>query len=247
MHYDYGKRGKGIEAFDLGELKKMTYTVENHPFEIIVDPYNAWKFKQGFSIPITDIVEDFVIFSDLSQGLKASNEDLMACFGTEDPTTIVEIVLRRGRLSLTQDDKELYLKDIRDDIVSYLVENVVNPKTKLPYSAEIIEKAILHNNLSLNLTEPISEQAMKVKTALEKYLPMKLEQVTYEFMVPPSDAARMYRFLYGIGDVLDEDWTVDGSLFMMLRFPSAKIAEVLASIADYSKGRVRSTLVERSE
>lgn len=247
MSYEYGKRGRGIMRVDLGDLTRIRYRVNRRHFEILVHPQQAWSYRQGEKIPLEDIIEDFIIFDDFSQGQKTSVEDLITYFGTDDEKKIIDLILHRGELLITQEQRNLFLKEKREEIVRFLAENAVNSKTKVPYPPQRIEKAILESGYNINMQRSSRDQAIEIIKLLQKILPMSLEKTTIQFTISPADSARMNAFLHNQGEIIDENWNSDGSLVLLLRVPSARRARLLDDVRDYSKGRVRSTVIERSE
>lgn len=245
MSYEYGKRGRGIARVDLGDLTRVRYKTHKKQFEIVVNPKLAWLYKQGTISPLEDIIEDFIIFDDFFEGLKSSAEDLMAYFDTDDSKKIAEIILRRGELLITQEQRNEFLKNIRSEIVKFLLDNVVNPKTKLPYTQERIEEAILNSGYQINIHRSVEEQAIELIKVTSKSLPMVMENITIQFAIPSVDSPKLSSFLHNKGVIIDENWNNDGSLVLLLRLPSARSLKLIEDVDRLGKGRVRTTIIDR--
>lgn len=238
--------GDRSSRVDLGELTLMRYSSHGKRLEMIVEPEKAWLFKQGEEIPLDEIVEGFTIFENISKGLKADTDTLSKIFGTSDEEETVKLLLQRGTLLLTQGQRNLFLKEKREEIIEFLVTRGVNPKTKSPHPASRIEKAIDEAGVKIDRKEPASDQAMRIIKEIQGILPIKIETATIEFIIPASLSGRLYGMIKTYGDVAKEDWGKDGSLTILSKVPAGIVAKILEEVSDQSKGKVRSTVIDRS-
>jgi ribosome maturation protein SDO1 len=156
-------------------------------------------------------------------------------------------ILKKGELQLTQEQRKEFLREKIEEIVDYLVKNAVNPKTKAPHPASRIEKAIDDAGVRIDRNEDTVEQAKRVIKEIQVILPIKIESATIEFVVPPKDTGRLYGFIQGAGELVNENWGNDGTLTILVRVPAGVVASLLEEVSDISKGRVRATVVDRSE
>ncbi|MHA2250839.1 MAG: ribosome assembly factor SBDS [Candidatus Kariarchaeaceae archaeon] len=231
---------------DLGKFTLVKYSSHGKRYEIIVDPEAAWLFKQGEDVPIDDIVEGYSIFENISKGLKADIDGLDSIFGTTDEKKIIKLMLENGELQITHEQRKRFLKEKRDEIIEYLVKHAVNPRTKTPHPAARIEKAIDDVGVRIDRKEPTSDQALRVLKEIQQVLPMQIETATIEFVIPAKDTGKMYGYMQGSGDVLKEEWVKDGSLTMIIRVPAGIVAKILEEVSDRSKGRIRSSVIDRA-
>jgi len=241
------RSGDRSSAVDLGKFTLVRYNSHGFRFEMVVNPEEAWLFKQGDDIAIDDIVEGFIIYENFSRGLKANDEDLEKVFGTSEDREVVKRMLQKGELQITEDQRKEFLKEKREEILEYLVKHAVNPRTKSPHPKQRIENAIDKAGVRINRDESTEDQAHRIIDQLATTLPMQIESATIEFVVPPKDTGPLYGFIQGSGEVVNESWGTDGTLTMMLRVPAGMVAPLLEEISDKSKGRVRSTVVDRSD
>ena len=239
--------GDRTSAVDLGKYSLIRFKKGGSRFEIVVDPELAWLYRQGEEIAIEDIVEGFIIFDNFSKGLKANDVDLEENFQTTDERKIVEEIIKKGDLQLTQEQRKQFVAEKRQEIIDYLVKHAVNPKTKAPHPPDRLDKALDDAGVRIERKEPVSEQVERIMPQLERILPIKIESATIEFVVPPKDTGPLYGYIQSSGEVVNESWGSDGSLTMALRVPAGMVSTLLEEISDKSKGRVRSTVINRSE
>lgn len=241
------RSGDRSSAVDLGKFTLVRYNSHGKRFEMVVNPEKAWLFNQGEDIPIDDVVEgDYIIFENFSRGLKANDEEVEEIFDTSVDREIAELMLQRGELQLSQEQRKEFLREKRDEILDYLVTHAVNPRTKSPHPRQRIDIAMDNAGVRIDRKEETKDQAERIIKQLSATLPMKLESATIEFVVPPKDTGPLYGFIQGEGEVVNENWGTDGTLTIMLRVPAGKVASLLEEISDKSKGRVRATVVDRS-
>ena len=87
MSHDSGERRQYI---DLEKKALVRYSYRNQKFEIIVDPETALEYKKGEDIPVTDVVEGYIVFHNATKGEKASELILEQTFETTSEEKIVE-------------------------------------------------------------------------------------------------------------------------------------------------------------
>ncbi|MCK5402638.1 ribosome assembly factor SBDS, partial [Candidatus Bathyarchaeota archaeon] len=74
-------------------------------YEILVNPDAALNFKLGRTKNMSNILVIETIFTDANKGLRASEKKLRETFGTDDASKIAEIILKRGEIQLTTDQR----------------------------------------------------------------------------------------------------------------------------------------------
>ncbi|MHA1586156.1 MAG: SBDS family protein, partial [Candidatus Heimdallarchaeota archaeon] len=87
MSHDSGERKQFI---DLEKKALVRYKYRNQKFEIIVDPEAALNYKKGEEIPLSDIVEGYMVFHNATKGEKASEIILEQTFETNNEEEIVK-------------------------------------------------------------------------------------------------------------------------------------------------------------
>ncbi len=80
-------------------------------FEVLVDPDKALEIKSGKEFPLDDIAASTEIFEDSKKGLRASDEDINAVFGTVDPQIIINKIIKEGEVQLTTEQRIRMLEE----------------------------------------------------------------------------------------------------------------------------------------
>ena len=143
-------RGVTIDRrIDLKGKSIVRYEKHGRRFEMLVNPEPAWFFLQGEEVELDDIFEVYVIYENISRGVKATKDDVEVVFGeTTDRERAVRI-LKEGQLQLTADQRNEILKEKRAEIVEFIHVHCINPRENTPIPKDRIDNAIRNHKLIL--------------------------------------------------------------------------------------------------
>lgn len=207
-------------------------------FEIIVKPDPAFAFRSGKSISISDILVIDEVFVDASKGLRASEKKLKEAFGTTDPLEIAKIILKRGTLQLTAQQRRQLIEEKRRQIIDFISRNAVDPRTKLPHPPARIEQALEQVGFSVDPFKSVEEQANEAIKAIRTILPISVEKVSIAVKIPPEYAGRVYGALKSFGTIKSENWLSDGSLSVILEMPAGLYGPFLEKMGEMTRGNI---------
>ncbi|MCJ7613963.1 ribosome assembly factor SBDS, partial [Candidatus Bathyarchaeota archaeon] len=138
-------------------IARITHDGEH--FEILTKPEPALDYKLGKTVPISQVLASETIFTDAGKGTKASEEKLQEIFGTLDSLKIAEMILKKGTLQLTTDQRKQLVEDKRRQIISFISRECIDPKTNLPHPPLRIEQAMKQIHFSIEPSKGVEEQA----------------------------------------------------------------------------------------
>ncbi|MEM1619827.1 MAG: ribosome assembly factor SBDS [Fervidicoccaceae archaeon] len=212
------------------------YEVGGKRFEVLVDPERAMEFRErGLPSAKEVLVGDFV-YKDAKKGLKASPDELKKVFGTDDPVAVAEVILRRGELQLTAEQRRKMLEAKRKLVVTYISRNAIDPRTKTPIPPQRIEAAMEEAKVSVDLFKPVEEQALAIVKVLSRVMPIKLARALLRVRIPQAHASRAYPRVKNLGDVKRVEWSKDGALLLELEIPAGMQTEVLDKLNNLCRG-----------
>jgi ribosome maturation protein SDO1 len=90
-------------------------------FEVVVEPSKIVDLKEGKISDVKQAVDSMKIFADAKRGLVASEEKMLAIFGTQDAVKIIEQILKTGEIQLTQEYREKVRSEKRLKIINIIV------------------------------------------------------------------------------------------------------------------------------
>ena len=214
----------------------IRFSVEGEKFELLVKPDPALEYKLGKRKDISTILVSDEIYSDSNKGTRASTEKLMKAFKTTDQTAIATIILQKGDLNLTTDQRRKMVSEKRKQIVEFIAKTYVDPRSHLPHPPLRIEQAMDDARVSVDPFKNTDEQTKEIVEQLRSIIPLKSENMLLEILVPAQFAAQSYSVLKSAGTLKKEEWQSNGSLKVILDIPAAARANVIERLGSVTKG-----------
>jgi ribosome maturation protein SDO1 len=211
-------------------------TKDNEHFEILVKPEKALDYRTGKIARITEVLAAEIIFADANKGTKVSEEQMVKAFETTDPLKIADVILKKGTLQLTTEQRHKMVEDKRKQIVDFISRQAVDPKTNLPHPPLRIENAMEQIRYPIDAHKPVEEQAREIVKLLRPILPLKIEQISVAVRVPGEYSARAYGSIKSFGEIKQEEWRADGSWYGIIEMPAGAYASFLNKLGDITKG-----------
>jgi ribosome maturation protein SDO1 len=219
-------------------------THEGEHFEILVKPEAALSFRLGKIESVSKVLITDTIFVDAGKGLKASEEKLQKAFGTVNPTEIASIILKRGMLQLTTEQRRQLIEEKRKQIVSFISRNSVDPRTNLPHPPTRIEQAMKQIHYSIDPFKETEAQAKDVIKLLLPILPLKIEKVSVAVSIPPEHVSRVYGDIKGFGIIKHEEWRAGGSWYAVVEMPAGLYGPFLEKMGEKTRGNLEVKLIK---
>jgi ribosome maturation protein SDO1 len=212
------------------------FTKDNEHFEILVKPEKALDYRNGKIASITEALASETIYSDANKGTRSPEDALKKAFGTTDELKIADIILKKGQLQLTTDQRRKMVEDKRKQIIDYISRQAVDPKTNLPHPPLRIENAMEQIRYPIDPYKSIDEQARDIIKLLRPILPLKVEQMTIGVHIPAQCAQRAYGSIKTFGVIKREEWRNDCSWYGTLEMPAGSYASFLNKLGEVTKG-----------
>jgi len=219
-------------------------THDGEHFEILVKPQLALSYRLGKTTSVSELLITDTIFTDAGKGSRASEDKLQKAFGTTDSIKIASIILKKGTLQLTTEQRRQLVEDKRKQIISFISRQAVDPKTNLPHPPLRIEQAMEQIHFSIDPFREAEEQAREIIKLLRPILPLKVEQVSVAVRIPPEYASKVYGTVKGFGVIKREQWQADGSWFATVEMPAGLYGPFLEKLGKITRGSLEAKLVE---
>ena len=213
-------------------------------FEVIVKPQSAFLFRLGKNLSISNVLVTETIFLDAGKGLKASEENLQEAFGTTDPREIATIILKKGTLQITGEQRRQLIEEKRNKIISLISRQCVDPKTNLPHPPIRIEQAMGQIRYSIDPFRDVEEQASEVIKMLKPILPIKMEKVSVAVRIPHEYVGNVYGIVKGFGAIKREEWRNDGSLWAVVEMPAGLYGPFLEKLGEKTRGNLEAKIIK---
>ena len=220
----------------MADVTVVRYSFEGDKFEILVKPDPALEYKLGKKKDISSVLVSDEIYTDSSKGTRASTDKLQKAFKTEDPTEIATMIMKKGELNLTTEQRRKMVEEKRKQIVSYISKTYVDPKSHLPHPPLRIEQAIKDARVSVDPQRGVDEQVKDIVDKLRSIIALKSENLQLEILIPAQYAAQSYSVLKSVGSLKTEEWQSNGSLKAILEIPAAARPNVIDRLGSITKG-----------
>ena len=214
----------------------VRYSYSGDKFELLVKPDPAFDYKSGKLSEISKILISEEIYTDSNKGTRATNEKLNQVFKTTDPAKIAEIIMKKGELNLTTEQRKKMTSEKRKQLVTFIAKTYVDPRSHLPHPPLRIEQALDDGRISIDPFKNIDEQVKEVVEKLRPIIPLKSENIILEISVPAQFVAQSYTVLKSTGTLKKEDWQTNGSLKAILEIPAAARPHVIDRLGSITKG-----------
>ena len=226
------------------DVTLVKYSFEGEKFEIMVKPDPALDYKLGKKKDISAVLISDDVYTDSGKGTRPSTEKLLKAFNTEDQTAIAEMILQKGDLNLTTDQRRKMIEEKRKQIVHFIAKTYVDPRTHLPHPPLRIEQAMKDGRVSVDPQKNIDEQVKDIVEKLRSIIALKSENLELEIIIPAQFASQSYAVLKSAGSLKKEEWQNNGSLKAILEIPAAARPNVIDRLGSITKGSATVEVVQ---
>ena len=220
----------------MADITVVRYSFEGEKFEILVKPDPALDYRLGRKKEISSVLVSDEIYSDSGKGTKPSMEKLLNAFKTEDASEIAKIILQKGDLNLTTDQRRKMIDEKRRQIIGFIAKTYVDPRTHFPHPALRIEQAMKDGRISIDPQRSVDEQVKDIVEKLRSIIALKSESLRLEILIPAQYAAQSYAVLKSVGSLQKEEWQNNGSLKAILEIPAGARPNVIDRLGSITRG-----------
>ncbi len=214
-------------------------SVAGEHFEVAVHPDKALTYKMGGGGDIRNILLIDEVYVDAKKGMKATNEKVMKAFNTGDVYEVADIILKRGELQITTEQRRRLSEEKRRQIIAFISRNCIDPRTNLPHPPLRVEQALEQVRVSVDPFKDAETQAKQVIEALRPILPIRMEQMRIAVKIPAEYIAKVYGTVKGFGVIKREEWQADGSWVGVVEMPAGLHASFLDRLGKQTQGSMQ--------
>jgi len=217
-------------------------------FEVLVDPKVVWKIRNkddmGENFNILDNMAIDTIFKDSSKGIRASTESLMKMFNSTDIQSITMEIITKGEIQLTTEQRKEMMENKRKQIITTIVRNAINPKTKTPHPPQRIELALNEAKVNIDPFKSVDAQVQEIMKKLKPILPIRFEKLAIAIRLTGEDYGKCYGDIKNFGKITKEEWQKDGSWIGLMEIPAGLKTDFIDKVNSKTKGNADIKLIE---
>jgi ribosome maturation protein SDO1 len=213
-------------------------------FEVLVDPLAVQMIKDGKEVNLADKLALDQVFKDVKKGDKISEEHLERTFHTRDLVTIARLIIQKGEVQVTTEQRHQLQETKRKQIVATIARNAMNPQTGAPHPPARIEAAMTEVKYHVDPFRSVDAQVQEVLAKLRPILPIRFDVVKVRIKVPAQYYPRVIGEIKGLGKLSEELWMGDGSWSGVLEIPAGIQTELYEKLNARTKGNAETVLVK---
>ncbi len=218
------------------------YSHNGEEFEIFVDSDMAYEYITGKRKDPVSVLETEEIFKNANKGERQNQEKIKKIFGTEELAKIVEIILKKGDVPITTEQRHKLVEEKRKQIINIIAVNSIDPRTNAPHTPTRIEGAMEQAHVVVDPFKNANEQVDAVIKKINIIIPIKFATAHLEVHIPASYSNRCYGTLKQYG-LKSEEWQNDGSLKVSVEFPAGLKQEFFDKINGLTKGEAQINVI----
>ncbi len=211
------------------------YSVNGEDFEIFVDSDMAYEYITGKRKDPIAVLQAEEVFKDANKGERQSQDKLKKVFGTSDISTIADIILKKGSVPITTEQRSKMVEEKRRQIINIIAVNSIDPRTGAPHTPQRIENALNEARIAVDPFKSANEQVDTILKKINMILPIKFASAKLSVDIPAAYTNRCYGILKHYG-LKSEEWLSNGSLRVSLEFPAGLKEEFFEKINSMTKG-----------
>ncbi|MCU0799526.1 MAG: ribosome assembly factor SBDS [Candidatus Thermoplasmatota archaeon] len=223
----------------IAQLEKMGET-----FEIFVDPDLAQKYREGEKgIELGNILAVEMVFKDAHKGERMPSETLHKVLGTIDELEAARIVLEKGDIQLTTEQRKRIQEEKRKQVIALIVRNCINPVTKTPHPPVRIEMAMEEARVNIDPFKSAESQVQDVIKELRPLIPIRMEMTQIAIKVNGSHYGKLIGECRSYGKVLRDEWTKGGEWVCLVEIPAGLQIEFYDMLNKRTHGEVETKIL----
>lgn len=179
-------------------------------FELACYKNKVIDFRNGIEKDLSKVIQIDEIFAKVSEGTVAKTQDLLKVFGTTEKQKIVVEILNHGELQISEKERVQMFESMKRDIINYVVNLCLNPSSKKPYTAGLIEREMKNIHFAVHPNKSTKVQALSVIRKLAKVIPIVRARMRLKIVVDPRKEGKLKRWLSEVEN--NEECTLERSI-----------------------------------
>lgn len=237
--------------------KEVIARLKSHgkEFDIIVDSEKVPLYKEG-KVGLKDILISDAIFRGLKTMKKIEElpmkpgggkggdiervkaEELMQIFGTTDFMAIAKQIVEKGEVQLTVEQRRELIEKKKKQIVTFISQQAVDPRTKNPHPPQRIELAMEQARVTIDPFKKVEEQVKDIIKALQPLLPLSIEKKRLAFKIPINCASQAKYLISSLGTIIKDEW--GASWIVEVEIPAGLVEQLYAKLNALTHGELES-------
>ncbi|WBW74545.1 SBDS family ribosome assembly protein Sdo1 [Schizosaccharomyces osmophilus] len=242
-----GAINQPVGQIRLTNVSVVKYKKGGKRFEIACYKNKVTEWRNKIETDLDEVLQIHNVFSNVSKGHVSSKNDLKSAFGTDDVDAIILEILQKGDFQVGDKERSHQMSSTYRDIVSHVTLMCVDPNTRRPYPASIIEKAISDCGFSVSSKSAKSQALEAIRKLQEKgEIPIVRARMRIRVVIDIKQGKPLREKIRSLADEVEEENMDDEYECVALVLPgNYKTLDEL--IRNETKGRGMVQLLDMNE
>lgn len=157
-----------------------------------------------------EVVQIDSVFNNVSKGIQAKTQDLKRCFGTDDTSAIVKLILEKGEVQVSEKERKVDMERTVKDVASIIHTKCINTQTQRPFPIDVIEDALKEIHFSVKQGKSAKQQALQTIPDLQRILPITRCEMRLQVLTQSKIGKTLKKELQPLFNAIEkEDWSAD--------------------------------------
>ena len=228
----------------LTNVAVVRYKTKGHRYEIACYKNKVLSWRSGVEHDIDEVLQSRHIFANVSKGVLAGDEALLADFSTREEAHIAKVILDKGEIQVSEKERAAALDAIFRDIAVLVSDMCVNPTSRRPYPVRMIEQGMRDAHYSIRQTKSAKSQALAVIKLLQQHMPLDRAHMRVVVTCEVGAGKELKRRLQPLIHTIEsEEWGGVEYRVQVLLSPG-NYRQVEELVASQAKGRAHLEIVD---
>lgn len=202
-------------------------------FEVLTNDGSVTKFREKELKNLQDVlVSGDDVFTDLKKGSKASKEQLVAAFETDNVKKVLEQIVLKGDVQVSAGERKDRLDAKRQEIVAHIHKNYVDPARGTQVPMTRVDLALQKLKPRIDADQPADRQVAAMMAKLTVILPLRKGNASISGVVtvPSRHIGAAGGVVRKHGSVTEEAFGADGATYTVEVFDYDAMVRELAKV-----------------
>lgn len=167
----------------LTNVSVVRYKRAGKRFELACYKNKVLEWRNGTERDIDEVLQIDSIFTNVSKGAVAAQEDVRKAFPDRPHEEVVAEILKKGELQVGEKERGAMQGNVHRDIVQIVVDKTVDPRTRRPYTHGMVERALADLGFSVLTNKSAKSQALDAIKQLQAAGTLPIERATMKVRV----------------------------------------------------------------
>jgi len=217
-------------------------------FEIACYKNKVLSWRNNTEKDIDEVLQTHTVFTNVSKGQAAKKEELMKAFGKSDETEICKEILSKGELQVSEKERNACMDTQMNSVVNSVAALCVNPETRRPYSASIIEKSLRDAHFSIKMNKNPKQQTLEAIKLLKEHMPIERSRMKVRVSFNGKEGGKNLKdSLVKLATTTDHEEWENATLHLTMQIDPGNYRVIDELVRNETKGKGLVELLELKE